>query len=47
VATSVLAADDSAVVTAMREVAAGSTAIVDPGLNPNHPSHRIMPPAKT
>ena len=47
VATSVLAADDSAVVTAIRAIASGSTAIVDPGLKPNQPSQRIIPPGKT
>ena len=33
------------VVTAMRAISAKEAAIVLPGLNPNHPNHRMRPPA--
>jgi hypothetical protein len=32
---------------AMRAMACGSAAIVDPGLKPNQPNHKMKPPAKT
>ena len=35
------------VVTAMRAMAPASAAMVLPGLNPNHPSHKMNPPSVT
>src|SRR3989338_2597522 len=44
VAESMAAAAAVLVVTQMRAIASGSAAMVEPGLNPNHPSHRTKQP---